>query len=83
MIFFDKKYFAVTEEDKIILGAHEKFETPEGMFGQMANKLRQSADRVLTRFVKKKRSLGQFPGKAIKGMAYFEVLYNIAYHPCQ
>ena len=85
---FSKSIFEVisparfSEEDKKILGYHEKFDTPEGMFGQMQNKLRQSADRVLTRFVKKKHSLGQYPGKAIKGMGYFEVLYNeLLYDP--
>ncbi len=85
---FSKTLFEVispkrfSQEEIKLLGNYEKFELPEGMLGPMQNKLRQSADRVLTRFVKKKRSLSQYPGKAIKGMAYFEVLYNeLLYDP--
>ena len=50
---FSKELFDIinpkrfTNEEIQLLGSHEKFTLPKGMLGQMQNKLRQSADRVL------------------------------------
>ena len=46
------------------------------MLSKYQNKLKISAQEVLHRFIKKKSTLPLFPGKAIKAMGFFEVLFN-------
>jgi hypothetical protein len=47
---------------------------PKEMLGQYTNKLKESATRVIFRFIKKKKTMNLYPGKVVQGMAYFEVL---------
>ena len=53
----------------------ENINYPKGMFGE-ESKMAAAGQKVGHRFVKKKKSLGKYPGPMIMDMAYFEVLFN-------
>ena len=73
---FDPFETRFTKEEVEALGVYERFKLPKGMISKHQNKLKIAAQEVLHRFVKKKLTLPQFPGKAIKAMAFFEILFN-------
>ena len=74
--FAAKKKSRFSTEDIETLGEYEYFSLPKGMMNKNQNVLKISAQNVLHRFVKKKHSLSLYPGKSIKAMAYFEILFN-------